>query len=117
MRSSVQVFWRIVNHWRILFHGKGEKYFAYPLRGTTIRLEALFDRKVAIHLGERPLAKDQRLTSREDGRVRLQATVKDTLELRWWLLGFGDKVEVLAPKALRAEFKSIAQRMAGSYGS
>jgi len=41
--------------------------------------------------------------------------VKDTLELRWWLLGFGDKVEVLAPKALREEFSAVTQRMAVQY--
>jgi predicted DNA-binding transcriptional regulator YafY len=53
----------------------------------------------------------------KDGRVLLQATVLDTLELRWWLQGFGDKVEVLAPKALREEFRDAVQRMAKMYGS
>ena len=47
--------------------------------------------------------------------MRLQATVKNTLELRWWLLGFCDKVEVLEPKSLREEFSSIACRMAVQY--
>jgi hypothetical protein len=92
-----------------------EQFFAYPLQGTVIRLDALFEEKAAIHLGERPLARDQRLTGQRDGRTRLQATVKDTMELRWWLLGFGDKVEVLAPKTLRDEFAAISQRMAAQY--
>lgn len=90
---------------------------AYPVSGKPIRLETLFDARTAVHLGERPLSKDQRLTPQKDGRVLLQATVRDTLELRWWLLGFGDKVEVLGPKALREEFGAVARRMAGLYKS
>lgn len=94
---------------------RDEEFFAYPLRPTTIQLKVLFGKGASVHLSERPLSKDQRMTPRGDNRVLLQATVKDTLELRWWLRGFGDKVEVLAPKALREEFKGIVQRMAGMY--
>jgi predicted DNA-binding transcriptional regulator YafY len=34
----------------------------------------------------------------------VEATIRDTQELRWWLLGFGDAVEVLALAHLRKEF-------------
>lgn len=95
---------------------KQDQFFAYPMSRGLIRVEALFDATAAVHLSERLLSKDQSLTTQEDGRVLLQATVKDSLELRWWLLGFGDKVEVLAPKDLREEFKAIVQRMASRYG-
>jgi predicted DNA-binding transcriptional regulator YafY len=88
---------------------------AYPVSGKSIKLEALFDARTAVHLSERPLSKDQRMTPQKDGRVLLQATVRDTLELRWWLLGFGDKVEVVGPKALREEFKDIVERMTDLY--
>ena len=88
---------------------------AYPVSGKSIRLAALFDARTAVHLSERPLSKDQRMMPQKDGRVLLQATVHDTLELRWWLLGFGDKVEVLGPKALREEFSETAQRTARLY--
>lgn len=94
---------------------KKEKFFAYPLNGTLVQLEVLFEKDAAFHLSERTLAKDQRLIPQEDGRVLLQATVRDTLELRWWLLGFGDKIEVVGPKALREEFKLISRRMAARY--
>lgn len=94
---------------------RDEQFFSYPLQGTVVRVDVLFEPKAAVHLSERPLARDQRLTVWRDGRTRLQATVKDTLELRWWLLGFGDKVEVLAPKSLREEFAAIARRMAAQY--
>lgn len=50
-----------------------------------------------------------------DGREKLTASVKDTLELRRWLLGFGDEVEVVAPEGLREEFVQIAQDMLRRY--
>jgi predicted DNA-binding transcriptional regulator YafY len=97
-------------------YAREQEELAYPVGRGTIKLEALFDREAAIHLDERPLARDQRLTPQEQGRTLLRATVRDTLALRWWLLGFGDKVTVLAPKPLREDFKQIAQRMARAYG-
>lgn len=62
------------------------------------------DEDTAFHLSERPLSKKQRLLRKADGHVLVEATVRDTQELRWWLLGFGEGVEVLAPAHLRKEF-------------
>ena len=47
----------------------------------------------------------------------MSATVQDTAELRWWLLGYGDKVEVLSPAFLRDEFRAIADRLGQTYGA
>jgi len=80
-----------------------------------VRIDVLFEPKAAVHLSERPLSRDQTLTTWSDGRMRLEATVKDTMELHWWLLGFGDKVEVLGPKSLREEFAAITRRTAAQY--
>lgn len=90
--------------------------FSYPVSGNRIKLRALLAPGAAIHLYETRLSPDQRLKESPDGRVLLQATVLDTLELRWWLLGFGDGVEVLEPKKLRSEFQRIVSSMAGRYG-
>ncbi|MDL2286004.1 WYL domain-containing protein [Desulfococcaceae bacterium OttesenSCG-928-F15] len=49
------------------------------------------------------------------GFCQVQATVADTSQLHWWLLGFGPQVEVLAPKFLRKEFKIRAQDLANIY--
>jgi len=90
--------------------------FAYPVcPGQAIRLVALFDAPTAQHLYETPLDEHQRLVEQRDGRVRLQASVADTSELRWWLLGFGDQVEVLKPVGLRREFGRIAQALYERY--
>lgn len=75
----------------------------------------LSSERSAFHLTERKLSEDQFLRETADGRVRLSPTVADTAELRWWLLGFGEGVEVIGPKALRAEFKETAENMARAY--
>lgn len=89
--------------------------FAFPESRKPMRLEVLFDEGAAFHLTERPLTEDQEIARTRDGRFRLTATVAETSELRWWLLGFGDQVEVVAPKKLRQEFKETAENMAGFY--
>lgn len=75
-------------------------HFASPYSGELIRLEVLFDADAAYHLRETRLSEDQALTDQPDGRVLVKATVPDTGELRWWLLGFGEAVEVVRPKDL-----------------
>lgn len=92
-----------------------DEAFNYPESARKIRLKARFDEGAAYHLSERRLADDQKLTQKEDGWFELTATVADTSALRWWLLGFGDGVEVLGPKALRDAIGKTALNMAGMY--
>jgi predicted DNA-binding transcriptional regulator YafY len=89
--------------------------FGYPVSSQEIELAALFTTDAAAHLHERELAHDQQLEVRDDGITVLRATVPDTQELRWWLLGFGDQVEVVAPDHLRAELEAVAQGMFKKY--
>jgi predicted DNA-binding transcriptional regulator YafY len=92
-----------------------EGAFGYPASNDRIRLKVLFDARTAHHLYETPLSEDQSLSPGADGRVELTASVLDTEDLRWWLLGFGDGVEVKAPAKLRREVASAAQSMSDLY--
>jgi predicted DNA-binding transcriptional regulator YafY len=89
--------------------------FGYRRDVGTIRIKALFEKDATIHLEETPLSADQQLTEQPDGDVLVEASVADTGQLRWWLLGFGGRVEVLEPQGLRDELKGHAERMAGRY--
>ncbi len=89
--------------------------FAYPVSTRKIKLHALFDIATAYHLFETPLADDQVLRAEGAKHMLLKATVDDSAELRWWLLGFGDGVEVLSPKRLRQEFRSVAIKLGALY--
>lgn len=82
--------------------------------GGKIALYARFKAHAAKHLIETPLSKDQKLTEK-DGFIDVRATVIDNSQLRWWLLGFGNDVEVMEPAHLRQEFAEKAQAMALMY--
>lgn len=85
--------------------------------GPDIALVARFTRAAAYHLHEGGLSEDQLLTALDNGWTRVEATVADTSQLRWWLLGFGDQVEVLAPTHLRDELAAKAAGMTALYGA
>jgi predicted DNA-binding transcriptional regulator YafY len=85
------------------------------IAGAPITLRAVFSRAAGEHLYETPLSADQLLAAGADGAIHLSATVPNTRSLVWWLLGFGDGVEVQEPPALREEMATIAARMAAAY--
>lgn len=51
------------------------------------------------------LAVDQQMEPETDGWTRLTATVNDTWQLRWWLLGQGAGIEVIGPAELRERIR------------
>jgi predicted DNA-binding transcriptional regulator YafY len=83
--------------------------------GERIMVELVFDPGYGDHLLETPLGKDQEVEPLADESLRVSATVADTPQLRWWLLGFGEGVEVVAPVALRKSMAATAQAMARIY--
>lgn len=83
--------------------------------GDKIRLEAIFTNDAAEHLHETPLSTGQKITPIDDERVKVTATVLDTSQLFWWLLGFGEQVEVLKPKHLRESFAATAEAFGKLY--
>ena len=86
-----------------------EGNFDFPRRQGLIRVKLLVDGWLARHLEERKLSEDQ-LISEADGGFLVKASVADTAQLEWWLLGLGDQVEVLAPASLR---QSIIETIEG----
>jgi predicted DNA-binding transcriptional regulator YafY len=83
--------------------------------GDPIRFEFVMDADAAHHIVESPLGADQAVRDIKDGRKRFAVTVDNTQLLRWWILGYGDRIEVLKPVALRKEIGGILQEAAASY--
>jgi proteasome accessory factor B len=52
----------------------------------------------------------QRLEPQDDGSIVWQATVSGTIEVRLWVLSWGDEVEVLAPASLRDDVRATYVR-------
>lgn len=86
-------------------------------QGHTIQLCIALNEYAARQVRDCPLSADQQVTEPEEDSedVIIQATVQDTMELRWWLLSFGDEVEILEPPELREWFKESAENMAEYY--
>ena len=90
--------------------------FSYPTGLGLIKLRLAVDTATAAHLAERPLGKDQVLKQVLEGHHRVSATVTDSAELRWWILGLGSAVEVLGPPELRTAIRQEVQNMGARYG-
>jgi predicted DNA-binding transcriptional regulator YafY len=52
-----------------------------------------------------------------DGSLLWRATVSGTIEVRLWILQWGDDVEVLAPAALRDDVAATHRRAAERYAA
>ena len=83
----------------------------FLLSSKPIKIDVKFDSLAGFHLTETPISEDQELVQEPDGSYRLKATLADTSQLRWWLLGFGDQVEVIRPKFLRDEFRATTIKL------
>ena len=61
------------------------------------------------------MSKDQKYKEEKNGKIRISGAVADTEQLRWWILGFGENVEVIKPKALRDEVKARVKSLSAIY--
>ena len=59
----------------------------------------------------------QRVERADDGSLVWRATVSGTIEIRLWILSWGDEVEVLEPAALREDVSATWRRALERYGS
>ena len=76
----------------------------------TIKLH--FAPKVATNVSEVQWHTSQQTAHNADGSVTLEFRVDGLGEITWWILGYGDQVEVLAPAELRKRVGEIALRTA-----
>ena len=91
-----------------------EGHFEYVLTEDEICCTIKLSPEIEAHLYESKLSENQIIEKQGDD-ILLYATVKNTKQLRWWLQGFGDKVEVLEPAFLRNEFAETAKQLIQMY--
>ena len=80
-----------------------------------IKIKLKFSQMAGGHLYETPISKKQKIRLSNDGFIIVEDEVVDDMELRFWIQGFADRVEVLGPKKLREEFKLSSQRLSNMY--
>jgi predicted DNA-binding transcriptional regulator YafY len=74
-----------------------------------------FDASVANRVRESIWHRSQRLTELDDGGVEMVLTVAGIVEIRPWILSWGDGVEVLEPPALRESVANAVRAAAARY--
>ncbi len=94
------------------------EYFGYAwslLReGQIYEVELRFCPRIAAEVAEVQWHETQTASFEDDGSVVLKFRVDGLNEIIWWILGYGDRVEVLAPRALRQRIAQIASKIVES---
>ena len=80
----------------------------------TVRLK-IIDREIMRIMGETIWHPSQVLERQKDGSMIMTLSVTDTVDLFSWILGWGEKVEVLEPEELRKEVIETAKKMVKVY--
>jgi predicted DNA-binding transcriptional regulator YafY len=75
-----------------------------------------FSPEVAARVSETRWHPSQAVEPGPDGSLTWQARVAGTIEIRLWILSWGDAVEVLEPAELRADVAATLARAAARYG-
>ena len=69
-----------------------------------------FEEMVAGNVAEVQWHPSQRVTRHDDGTIDFYVTVDGLREISWWILGYGDQVEVVDPPELRERIAEVAAR-------
>ena len=86
------------------------------ISGPRTRVRIFFDEKVARFVRRRQWHPSQ-VIKRVPNGVELTMEVSGTVEVVSWVLGFGDKAEVLEPQALRDQVAAELARASGRYAA
>jgi len=79
--------------------------------GKIYNIKLRFLPKVANNVTEVQWHSTQKVTRNSDGSATMEFRVDGLGEITWWILGYGDQVQVLAPKALREKTLQAAKNM------
>ena len=74
-----------------------------------------FDQRVSARVREATWHPSQEVRELPDGSLEWKARVAGTIEIRLWILSWGDEVEVVAPAALRDDVAATLGRAAARY--
>jgi predicted DNA-binding transcriptional regulator YafY len=95
-----------------------KEYFGYAwslLReGHIYTIELKFSPEIAEDVTETQWHETQMVSYGDDGSATLKFRVDGLDEITWWILSYGDRVEVLQPLVLRQRIAEIAQRITDS---
>lgn len=83
--------------------------------GKEISFRARIHKRLKLHLEESPIAPSQQLSD-ESGVSYVSATLRDTLQLEFWILSWSFYLEILEPLELRERIRSRLEDVLEPYG-
>lgn len=86
-----------------------------PEKGADQKVIIRFKPMVAQNVAEVNWHRTQRIEWHKSGAIDYHVTVSGLGEITWWVLGYGDQAEVLAPVELRRRVALHARRLAIQY--
>ena len=93
-----------------LYEYLGRAWSMIP-EGQIYHVSLRFLPKVAHNVSEVQWHSTQTVQHNEDGSVTMDFRVDGLSEMSWWILGYGDQVQVLGPKALRKKVLKMAENI------
>lgn len=85
------------------------------INGPPAAVVLAFHERVSAYIKERTWHPTQTFGTRPDGRLELRMYVANTVELRTWILGFGEDAEALEPPELRDAIAASMRRAMERY--
>jgi len=79
--------------------------------GRIYNVKLRFLPKVATNVSEVRWHSTQKVSHNSDGSVTMEVRVDGLWEISWWIMGYGNQVQVLAPAALRQRVIRMARNM------
>ena len=97
------------------FHKLTGSHFGVHWSNNEIDVKIYFDRSVAGYINERKWHPSQKVEQNPDGSLVLSLTVNHLLELKRWILSWGEVAEVLEPEEFVEEVKQTIMGMHSRY--
>ena len=84
-------------------------------QGEPRKVKIRFAPEAAGYIQEKVWHESQKIRPQKDGSILFEAEVAGTDEIKYWIMTWGAKAEVLAPASLREEIRREAAEMLGRY--
>jgi len=84
-------------------------------QGEPVYIKVWFHPDVAGYIKEKIWHESQQIHQQDDGSIIFEAEVAGTAEIRFWIMTWGSKAEVLEPESLRKDIRTEAEKMARRY--
>lgn len=84
-------------------------------QGEPVKVKVWFHQDVAGYIKEKIWHENHEIEDQGDGSIIFEAEVAGTEEIKFWIMNWGSKAEVLEPESLRDEIRTEAEAMLRKY--